>query len=112
MAEYVEVLRGLSHAAFGQRYRLECMLAIADSSDGLVTLSGLAGQLGVAPSNLQHPIRSLVLTGLLTPLASGDSRSRFYLRSDSAAWSWVLELREQALGAASSSDLEHDKRDK
>lgn len=109
MTEDVEALRGLSHAAFGQRYRLECMLAIANSKDGLVTLSGLAGQVGVAPSNLQHPIRSLVQSGLLTPLASGDSRSRFYLRNESAAWAWARELQEWALGAASSSALERDK---
>ncbi|WP_309111670.1 hypothetical protein [Saccharothrix sp.] len=91
------LLRDRSQAAFGQRYRLEVMLAVAAADDGFVSLSTLAGQLGITISNLQGPIRSLVSLGLLTPVAHGDSRHRFYLRNPSAAWAWAEELRDQAL---------------
>ncbi|MFD1149085.1 hypothetical protein [Saccharothrix hoggarensis] len=91
------LLRDRSQAAFGQRYRLEVMLAIAAADDGFVSLSSLASRLGITTSNLQGPIRSLRELGLLTPVAHGDSRHRFYLRNPSAAWAWVAELRDQAL---------------
>lgn len=92
-----ERLRALSQAAFGQRYRLELMLAVADSSDGIVCLSDLAGTLGVAISNLQQPLKALLTTGLLSPLPAGDSRRKFYIRNASAAWQWARELQEAAV---------------
>jgi len=91
------LLRDRSQAAFGQRYRLEVMLAVLDAEDGFVSLSALAKQLDVAISNLQGPIRSLVGLGLLTPVSHGDSRHRFYLRNPSKAWNWAEELQDQAL---------------
>lgn len=92
MDAYVDVLRELSRASFGQKYRLECMLAIADSGDGMVTLSTLAKTLDVSTSNVQDPIRALLATGLISPLDAGDSRSKFYVRNASAAWEWCREL--------------------
>ncbi|WP_202919509.1 hypothetical protein [Saccharothrix deserti] len=89
-------LRDKSQAAFGQRYRLEVMLAIADAEDGFVALTDLAKQLNVTISNLQGPLKSLVTLGLLTPIPHGDSRHRFYLRNPSTAWSWAKELHDQA----------------
>ncbi|WP_106196950.1 MarR family transcriptional regulator [Umezawaea tangerina] len=91
------LLRDRSQAAFGQRYRLEVMLAVLDAEDGFVSLSALAKYLDVTISNLQGPIRSLVALGLLTPVPHGDSRHRFYLRNPSTAWNWAEELRDQAL---------------
>jgi len=91
------ILRERSLAAFGQRYRLEVMLAAAAVEDGFVSLSDIAKQVDVAISNVQGPVRSLVRLGLLTPVPHGDSRHRFYLRNPSAAWAWVAELRDQAL---------------
>ncbi|WP_200825562.1 hypothetical protein [Kibdelosporangium aridum] len=85
-------LRELSRAAFGQRYRLELMLAVADSSDGIVCLTDLARALDVTVSNLQQPLMALVAVGLLTPLPRNDSRRRFYLRNPSSAWQWAAEL--------------------
>lgn len=96
MSAYVDELRELSRAAFGQRYRLECMLAIADSSDGMVTLSTLAKALDVSTSNIQDPIKSLLATGLISPLDAGDSRSKFYVRNTSTAWDWCRELAARA----------------
>ena len=94
------VLRDLSRAAFGQAYRLEVMLAVADSSDGLITQTELARALGVSVSNVQGPVRSLVGCGLLAELPQGDSRSKFLMRNRSAAWDWAREMREQALTVA------------
>lgn len=88
-------LQEISQAAFGQRYRLEVMLAIADAEDGFVSLSELAQQLGVSVSTLQGPFRDLVAVGLLSPLPHGDSRHRFYHRNPSSAWSWAQELHAQ-----------------
>lgn len=100
MAPYVDELRALSKSAFGQRYRLECMLAIARHDDGIVTLSGLAVVVGTSTSNVQEPLKSLVAIGLLSPLDSGDSRSRFYVRNPSPAWDWARELSRQAAEAS------------
>lgn len=87
-----EALRALSRAAFGQAYRLEVMLAVADSVDGLITQTELARELGISVSNVQGPVRSLLGCGLLTELPQGDSRSKFLLRNRSAAWEWAKEL--------------------
>lgn len=88
----------MSRAAFGQTYRLEVMLAIADVEDGLVTQTDLARSLGVSISNVQGAVKSLIDCGLLTPLPQGDSRSKFLMRNRSAAWDWVQEMRDQSLG--------------
>ena len=87
-----EKLRAVSQAAFGQRYRLELMLAVAEAEDGIVCLTDLARALDVTISNLQHPLRAMVGVGLLSPLPAGDSRRKFYIRNPSAAWDWALEL--------------------
>ena len=85
-------LQRLSQVAFGQRYRLQVMLAVAAAEDGFVSLSALARELDVATSNLQGPIRALVALGLLAPVPHGDSKHRFYMRNPSAAWGWAQEL--------------------
>lgn len=97
-----ERLRTLSQVAFGQRYRLELMLAVADAKDGIVCLTDLAHTLNVTTSNLQQPLKALVTTGLLSPLPVGDSRRKFYLRNPSAAWAWAHEL------ALASGELDRD----
>ncbi len=91
-----ELLRSLSQAAFGQRYRLELMLAVAASTEGIVCLTDLARELDVTISNLQQPLKALIATGLLTKLPQGDSRRKFYMRNPSAAWQWAAELRDRA----------------
>lgn len=92
----VEELRSLSRAAFNQTYRLEVMLYIADS-DGFVTQTEIANALGLSSvSNVQAPIKSLIGCGLLTPMPQTDNRSLFLARTDSPAWDWARQLREQA----------------
>jgi DNA-binding IclR family transcriptional regulator len=93
-----EHLRTVSEVLFGQRYRLEVMLAIAFSEDGLVCLTDLARDLGLTPSNLQNPLRDLVRCGLLSRLPPGDSRRRYYRRNESLAWAFVVEMASQAAG--------------
>lgn len=74
-------------------HRLELMLAIVASEDGIVTLTDVHRTMdGVSMSSLQKPFESLVSCGLLTPLPSGDSRSRFFSRNDSPAWQWAMQL--------------------
>lgn len=101
MADELETLRGLSRDAFGQSYRLELMLAIARSEDGLVTLSDLANELRLGTSKIQGALSSLVAVGLLSVMPSDDARRRFLLRNPSAAWQWAEEL-----AAAARSDLD------
>lgn len=99
-----EEIRRLSHAAFNQRYRLECMLAIGASPDGLFCLSDLATELGVTTSNLQKPLASLLEVGLIARTFSGDSKRRFYTRNDSLAWAWAFELSTAARAHAAALD--------
>ncbi len=86
-------LRALSRAAFGQTYRLEVMLAVADSEDGLVTLTDLAKALNISTSNVQVALRSLIATGLLTELPKDDNRRKYLIRNPSSAWDWAREMR-------------------
>lgn len=87
-----ERVRALSETLFGQRYRLEAMVAIALSPDGLVCQGDLARALAITPSNLQRPISDLTTSNLISKLPYGDSRRRFYRRNDSLAWEFALEL--------------------
>ena len=87
-----EELRRLSKAAFNQTYRLEVMLAIADS-DGIVTQRDVARSIDQPQSNVQLAFRSLIDCGLLVELPRADSRSRHLMRVDSPAWDWAGELR-------------------
>jgi hypothetical protein len=96
-ASSLDHVRALSQVLFGQRYRLELMVAIA-SSDGVVCLTDLARQLDVTVSNLQKPLRDLTLAGLLSRLPSGDSKRRYYRRNVSLAWAFAVEV---AAGAES-----------
>lgn len=98
-----EELRRVSRAAFGQAYRLELMLAVAASPDGLCTLTELTRELGVTMSSLQKPFQALVEIGLLTPLPYDDTKFRYYARTPSAAWEWAVQLSEAAAQASQQS---------
>jgi hypothetical protein len=90
------MLGAISKSAFGQTLRLELMLAIAASEDGVVCLTDLAKELDVSVSSLQRPFEAIVAAHLLMPLPDSDSRYRYYLRNPSAAWAWASELARQA----------------
>ena len=87
-----ETLRETSRQVFGQAHRLEVMLAVARSDDGIVCLTELAKALEVSVSSLQKPFQALVHARLISPLPDADSRYRFYTRNPSAAWAWAEEL--------------------
>jgi DNA-binding MarR family transcriptional regulator len=95
-SERQEHIRALSEVLFGQRYRLEAMVAIASAPDGLVCLIDLAQQLGLTPSNLQKPLRDLTKCGLLSRLPPGDSKRRYYQRQESLAWAFAVEIASEA----------------
>jgi DNA-binding IclR family transcriptional regulator len=90
------LLREISKSVFGQALRLELMLLVAHSDDGVVCLTELAKSLEVSVSSLQRPFESLIAAKLLSPLPDSDSRFRYYLRNPSAAWEWADELADQA----------------
>lgn len=96
-------LRALSRAAFGQTYRLEIMLAIAEAEDGLVTLTDLARTLGLSTSNVQAALRSLVAAGLLSQRPKGGDRRKYLSRNPSLAWDWARQMRDQVSAASTDS---------
>ena len=91
-----QALRQLSRDAFGQTYRLEIMLAVAESPDGLICLTDLAQELGIPTSNVQLALQSLLKTDLVAKLPRGDSRRKHYIRNPSAAWEWARQMRDLA----------------
>lgn len=96
----VTELRYISKTAFGQTYRLEVMLAVADSEDGLVNLTDLARSVGQQVSSIQAPLRDLIELGLVSEAPSGDTKRKHYLRNPSSVWTWVRELAQAAQVAA------------
>lgn len=99
-------LRLISKTAFGQTYRLEVMLAVADSEDGFVNLTDLARTVGQQVSSIQAPLRDLIDLGLVSEAPSGDTKRKHYLRNPSSAWIWAREMlaSAQAAAALASSD--------
>jgi DNA-binding IclR family transcriptional regulator len=95
-AEELEHIRAMSEVLFGQRYRLEAMLAIASAEDGLVCLTDLAQQLEIPPSNLQSSLRDLARCGLLSRLPPDGSKRRYYQRNESLAWAFAKEMASHA----------------
>ncbi|WP_052521423.1 hypothetical protein [Agreia bicolorata] len=91
-------LREVSAFAFGQRHRLELMLEIADSEDGIVCLTDLTRALGVTMSSLQRPFESLLQTTLVSPIPDMDSRYRYFRSNPSSAWDWAYELADRTRG--------------
>ena len=93
----LEHVRAMSEVLFGQRYRLELMVAIASAPDGLVCLTDLAQQLSVTASNLQRPLHDLARCRLLSRLPPDGSKRRYYQRSESLAWAFAVEIASQAV---------------
>lgn len=88
-------LRELSDAAFGQQYRLECMLAIAADLAQDVSLTELAQRVGLGTSQIQGAFKALVDVGLLVPKSSSDRRRKvFQPTTTSSAWKWAREIAE------------------
>lgn len=85
-------IRNVSRAIFGQRYKLELLLEIADAVDGFVCLTDLAKALDVTMSSLQRPFEGIVAAALVSPIPDADSRFRYYIRNPSGVWDLSYEL--------------------
>ena len=88
----LEALRRASQLAFGQRYRLELMLKVLESDDGLFTLTEMSKNLSITVSNLQGPIESLLALGQISRLPTSEELGVYYLRNEGAGWDWASEL--------------------
>lgn len=92
MTAAINRLRERSRVAFGQAYRLEVMLAIADTEGGIVSLGEIAKSLDLSPSQIQKPFADLKQLGLIAELPAADSRRKFCIRQPSPAWDWAREM--------------------
>lgn len=88
--------RLMSAAVFGNRYRLELMVALAEGGEEGVNLSQLAEACTVAPSVYYGPIRDLLDAGLVERLGriAGDRRC-WYRRREHGFWDVVPSLAQQ-----------------
>ena len=83
----VKHVRRFSKALFGgARYRLEVASAIAEADDGVVSTTGLAEALGIAPQSVHQELRVLVRTGLVARTDDLGTRQVFFRRLDSPYW--------------------------
>jgi hypothetical protein len=87
-------LRRLSAAAFGHRYRLELLSALATAAPGHgICLSLLADRCGVAASVYYPPVQRLAESGMV--VTSGPDRSErrvLYARTDIAVWTGLRKM--------------------
>jgi hypothetical protein len=74
--------RSLSACLFGNRHRLELLVALAEASDGRVNLGALAAERGVQAAVYYGPMRDLLAMRLAVrvELVPGDRR-RWYRRA-------------------------------
>ena len=84
--------RAVSKLAFGQKHRLELMMAILNIEDGVCSLTELAIDLCVPLSSLQRPFDALVELDLIRPIPDGETKVRFHIRTSGPAWNWAQSL--------------------
>lgn len=77
----------MSVRVFGNRHKLELLLALANAKDGAVNLSELAEDNGVSASVYYAPVRDLTSARLVERVAPvpGDRR-RWYRRTGHRFW--------------------------
>lgn len=79
--------RVVSARLFGNRHKLELLLALVSAEDGAVNLSELAEVNGVSASVYYAPIRDLTSAGLVERVAPvPGERRRWYRRSGHRFW--------------------------
>ncbi len=88
----LDQIRARSTAAFGQSYRIEVMLAIAEADSRHVALSEISKRLHIQMSSVQRPLQSLVEIGLLTRSEDSSTRTKNYIRNESTGWQFAYEL--------------------
>lgn len=89
-----EGLRELSVNLFGNRYRAEVLLALAQADDRGVSMGDLAASHGVSASLYQAPIHALVQAGLAVrlPQDPGERRKRYRRSDDDELWQYLEGL--------------------
>jgi hypothetical protein len=85
--------RALSVRVFGNRHKLELLVALAGTEDDGVNLSELGIERDVPPSVYYAPMRDFIEAGLVekVPRVSGERR-RWYRRSRHRFWEHAPEL--------------------
>ncbi|MFI6061385.1 hypothetical protein [Streptomyces sp. NPDC051286] len=89
-----EGLRELSVSLFGNRYRAEVLLALAQADDRGVSMGDLATSHGISASLYQAPIHALVQAGLAVSLPQdpGERRKRYRRSDDDELWQYLTGL--------------------
>lgn len=85
-----EQLRQRSKFLFGNQDRLEVLVAIARSPDGLVNASDLQWEIGIVQSRIRNQLVSLSQAGLLS--SSHVAGKNWYQRLESPIWAACLAL--------------------
>ncbi|WP_158942391.1 hypothetical protein [Streptomyces sp. ERV7] len=76
---------------FGNRYRAEVLLALAQADDRGVCMGDLAASYGISASLYQAPIRALVRAGLAVrlPRSPGERRQHYRRSDDNELWQYL-----------------------
>jgi hypothetical protein len=92
-AEAHDLARSGSKALFGNQDRIDVVMAIGSSGDGVVNATDLAAETGLINSRVRAQLLALVEAKLLheVPPTGGD-RKRWYVRRDSPFWQACLDL--------------------
>jgi hypothetical protein len=85
--------RALSKALFGNQDRIDVVMAITHSEDGVVNATDLAEKTGLINSRVRAQLLALVDAKLLDEVPpTGQDRKRWYVRRDSSFWQACLDL--------------------
>jgi hypothetical protein len=85
--------RRMSAILFGNRYRLELLVALAEAGDEGVNLSQLGAACGASPNVYYGPIKDLITVGLVERLGQvGGDRRCWYRRRPSSIWAHLGAL--------------------
>jgi predicted transcriptional regulator len=92
-ADVIREARLLSKTLFGgAQYRVEVGAAIHDSPDGVINMPELTRALGLVAQSISQEIHILERAGLLRRLERvGTDRTVYFLREDSAYWTFCAE---------------------
>ncbi|MCX4662927.1 hypothetical protein ACIBCB_30070 [Streptomyces uncialis] len=79
---------------FGNRYRAEVLLALAQADDRGVCMGDLAASYGISASLYQAPIRALVRAELAVrlPQDPGERRKHYRRSDDNELWQYLEGL--------------------
>jgi len=89
-------LRLLSKLLFGNLDRLDVILAVGDSPDGLICAADLEHELGLANNRVRAQLKTLADAGFVDALPRGrGDRIQWYQRRSSALWTLCADLRNE-----------------